>query len=63
MRPLLGFVREDARGRVVCVFNFSAETVSLGRLAYLNAVLPEVLEPYGCALVEAEMQCLAEAAD
>jgi len=29
----------------------------------LNAVLPAVLEPYGAALVEAEMLSLAEAAD
>ena len=61
--PLIGFVREDARSRVVCVFNFSAESVRLGPLPYLDAVMPAVLEPYGCALVEAAMHSLAEAAD
>ena len=45
------------------MFNFSAETVALGRLGYLNAALPAVLEPYESALVAAEMLSLAEAAD
>jgi alpha-glucosidase len=61
--PLIGFVREDSRQRIVCLFNFSAATVSLADVPGCGADLPPVLPPYGCTLARAGMQVFAEAAD
>jgi hypothetical protein len=47
----------------VCLFNFSAATVSLADVPGCGADLPPVLPPYGCTLARAGMQVFAEAAD
>jgi alpha-glucosidase len=53
--PLIGFIREDARERIVCLFNFSAGSVSLRDLRKLGAGLPEMLGPFGTAFAAVEM--------
>jgi alpha-glucosidase len=47
--PLVGFVRESAEERMVCLFNFSAETVLLHGARFLGTCLPDALPPYGTA--------------
>jgi alpha-glucosidase len=61
--PLIGFVREDSRQRIVCIFNFSPEVVSLADVPGCGADLPVELGPYGSALAQAGLQAWAEAAD
>jgi hypothetical protein len=64
--PLLGFVREDADEAIVCLFNFSAETVALNGARFLGSGLPGSLPPYGTAFAARTIQItpdLACAAD
>jgi glycosidase len=55
--PLLGFVREDAQERIVCVFNFSAEAQRVTGLRYSG--LPDTLAPYGTAFAVSAMENFA----
>ena len=64
--PLIGFVREDARERILCLFNFSAETVKLQGARFLGTGLPDNLAPYGTAFaaqtveMTSDMACAAD---
>jgi alpha-glucosidase len=58
--PLLGFVREDAQERIVCVFNFSAEAQRVTGLRYSG--LPDMLAPYGTAFAVSAMENFADMA-
>jgi hypothetical protein len=58
--PLLGFVREDAQERIVCVFNFSAETQRVTGLRYPG--LPDMVGPYGTAFAVSVMESFADMA-
>jgi alpha-glucosidase len=58
--PLIGFVRDDGREQVACLFNFSAEPVAV---PYRGDGVPAVLPGYGAALHQVAQAELAEAAD
>ncbi len=60
--PLLGFVREDGHERIVCLFNFSAETVALHGARFLGAGLPTALPPYGTAFAASTVTTLPDMA-
>ena len=51
--PLLGFVREHAGDKVVCLFNFSAQSVDLCGAQHLATGLPDRLAPFGTAFAAA----------
>ncbi len=60
--PLLGFVREDASERIICLFNFSAETVLLHGARFLGTGLPECLPPYGTAFAARTIEMMPDMA-
>jgi alpha-glucosidase len=60
--PLIGFVREDAQERVVCLFNFSAGTVKLNGRRFLGTGLPDTLPPFGTAFAATTLDMVADMA-
>ena len=58
--PLIGFVRENAQERIVCLFNFAAEPVCVPGVRFLGAGLPDALPAYGTAFAAAALETVAE---
>ncbi len=60
--PLVGFVREDSQERMVCLFNFSADTVMLHGARFLGTGLPDALPPYGTAFAGVAVEMVPDMA-
>jgi alpha-glucosidase len=58
--PLIGFVRENAQERMVCLFNFSGQAVTLPGLRFMGAGLPERLQPYGTAFAATALESVVD---
>jgi alpha-glucosidase len=58
--PLVGFVRENAQERMVCLFNFSSQAVTLPGLRFMGAGLPERLQPYGTAFAATALESVVD---
>jgi alpha-glucosidase len=58
--PLIGFVRENAQERIVCLFNFSAETVAVPGVRFLGAGLADSLPPFGTAFATTALENVAD---
>ena len=58
----MGFVREDAKERIVCLFNFSAEAVMLHGARFLGTGLPDSLPPYGTAFAAQTVEMTSDMA-